>query len=300
MRQWLPPSLQTAPGRQVLHSTASQTLASMVHRLGGQGFAPGLLEDLEPVLPAASWSVYRTGHRCKPTLFMSASRGVPDTTQDCWWAYLSGPYRSDRTWGRSFDEVPLAAPETRLCHVTATEVEGEHRARVYEAHGVAERVSVVEYESDGSVFAVNFYRHQHQRAFSDRQISAFESVAPVLLALTRKHIDLSHTQAPAAAPWHEATGADSAQALALPVDAALAPLAADGLPVLRMRLVRLQAELTDRELDVCARLLQGMTHEGIATDLGLSVPTVKTYRNRAFARLGIHFRNELFARVLGG
>ena len=55
-----------------------------------------------------------------------------------------------------------------------------------------------------------------------------------------------------------------------------------------MRLVRLQAELTDRELDVCARLLQGMTHEGIASDLGLSVPTVKTYRN------------ELFARVLGG
>ena len=57
--------------------------------------------------------------------------------------------------------------------------------------------------------------------------------------------------------------------------------------------------LTDRELDVCARLLQGMTQEGIAADLGLGVPTVKTYRNRAFARLGIHFRNELFAKVLG-
>lgn len=298
MRQWLPPSLQKAPGRQVLHSAASETLASMVHRLGGNGFAPGLLQDLEPVLPAASWSVYRTGHRCKPTLFMSASRGVPDTTQDCWWAYLSGPYRSDRTWGRAFDDIPQAEPQTRLCHVTATEVEGEHRARVYEAHGVAERVSVVEYESDGSVFAVNFYRHLHQQAFSDRQICAFEAVAPVLLALTRKHIDLSHPHQPPVTLWPETT--DGGQALALPADAAPAPLAADGLPVLRMRLVRLQAELTDRELDVCARLLQGMTHEGIASDLGLSVPTVKTYRNRAFARLGIHFRNELFARVLGG
>ncbi|MBT9513435.1 MAG: helix-turn-helix transcriptional regulator [Acidovorax sp.] len=298
MRQWLPPSLQKAPGRQVLHSAASETLASMVHRLGGNGFAPGLLQDLEPVLPAASWSVYRTGHRCKPTLFMSASRGVPDTTQDCWWAYLSGPYRSDRTWGRAFDDIPQAEPQTRLCHVTATEVEGEHRARVYEAHGVAERVSVVEYESDGSVFAVNFYRHLHQQAFSDRQICAFEAVAPVLLALTRKHIDLSHPHQPPVTLWPETT--DGGQALALPADAALAPLAADGLPVLRMRLVRLQAELTDRELDVCARLLQGMTHEGIASDLGLSVPTVKTYRNRAFARLGIHFRNELFARVLSG
>ncbi|MBV7540465.1 helix-turn-helix transcriptional regulator [Acidovorax sp. sic0104] len=304
MRQWLPPSLQTPPGRQVLHSPASQTLASMVHRLGGNNFAPGLLQDLEPVLPAASWSVYRTGQRCKPTLFMSASRGVPDTTQDCWWAYLSGPYRSDRTWGRAFDELPVAQPETRLCHVTASEVQGEHRARVYEAHGVAERVSVVEYESDGSVFAVNFYRHLHQRAFSDRQIGAFESVAPVLLALTRKHIDLSHAHLPAAPAWTEAAAGTppapaAAAAATLPAEASLLPLATDGLPVLRMRLLRLQAELTDRELDVCARLLQGMTHEGIASDLGLGVPTVKTYRNRAFARLGIHFRNELFARVLG-
>lgn len=62
----------------------------------------------------------------------------------------------------------------------------------------------------------------------------------------------------------------------------------------RMRLLQAQPDLTPRELDVCARLLQGMTHEGIACDLCLSLPTVKTYRNRAFARLGIHFRSELF------
>ena len=64
----------------------------------------------------------------------------------------------------------------------------------------------------------------------------------------------------------------------------------------RLRLLR--PDLTAREIDVCVRLLQGMTQEGIAVDLGLGVPTVKTYRNRAFARLGIHFRNELFALML--
>jgi DNA-binding CsgD family transcriptional regulator len=263
-------------------------MAGMVQRLGEPGFASGLLQDLEPVLPAASWSVYRTGQRCKPTLFMSASRGVPDTTQDCWWAYLSGPYRRDRTWGRAFEDVP-AEPLTRLCHVTATEVEGEHRARVYEAHGVAERVSVVDYESDGSVFAVNFYRHQHQAPFRDGQISDFETVAPVLLALARKHISLARPQA---LPLLQEESADQA------VFPALCALP-QGLPALRERLLRLQPDLTDRELDVCARVLQGMTHEGIAADLGLGVPTVKTYRNRAFARMGIHFRNELFAKVLG-
>ncbi len=67
---------------------------------------------------------------------------------------------------------------------------------------------------------------------------------------------------------------------------------------MRERLLELGPELTARELDVCVRLLQGMTHDGIAVDLGVSLTTVKTYRNRAFDRLGIHFRNELFARVL--
>ncbi len=56
--------------------------------------------------------------------------------------------------------------------------------------------------------------------------------------------------------------------------------------------------LTRRELDVCVRLLQGWTYDGVAADMGVTVPSVKTYRARAFDRLGIHFRNELFALVL--
>jgi DNA-binding CsgD family transcriptional regulator len=280
MRQWLPTS-HSEPGTQGRMASAHGAVASIVPRLGGAGFAAGLLQDLSQVLPAASWSVYRTGRHCKPTLFMSAALGVPDTTQDCWWAYLSGPYREDRTWGPALDTTHVQ-PRTRLCHVTAQEVEGEHRARVYEAHGMVERVSVVEHEADGSVFAVNFYRHQHQRAFRDGQIAAFEAVATVLLALTRKHIDLAQPQRQAPEIGMPPTGQYQ-----------------HSLPLLRERLQRLQADLTERELDVCARVLQGMTHEGIAADLGLSLPTVKTYRNRAFARMGIHFRNELFARVLG-
>jgi DNA-binding NarL/FixJ family response regulator len=46
---------------------------------------------------------------------------------------------------------------------------------------------------------------------------------------------------------------------------------------------------------VLQRLLDGLTYDGIAADLGLSVASVKTYRARAFERLGIHFRSQLFA-----
>ncbi len=59
------------------------------------------------------------------------------------------------------------------------------------------------------------------------------------------------------------------------------------------------AALPRREREVCERMLKGWTHEGIAADLGLSAATVKTYRDRAFDRLGIRHRNELFALVAG-
>lgn len=65
------------------------------------------------------------------------------------------------------------------------------------------------------------------------------------------------------------------------------------------RLSSLCMGLTPREVQVCARLLSGMTYEGVAIDLGLCLPTVKTYRIRAFGRLGIHFRSQLYPLALG-
>jgi DNA-binding CsgD family transcriptional regulator len=58
------------------------------------------------------------------------------------------------------------------------------------------------------------------------------------------------------------------------------------------------AALPRRESEVCERLLRGWTHDGVAADLGISPTTVKTYRDRAFERLGIHHRHQLFALAL--
>lgn len=269
MRQW-----QARPDTA---GSQGAVLGDMIRALGEPGFQSAVLDKVQPLLPAASWSVYRTGRQCAPALYLSASRGIPDRTRDCWWAYLSGPYLHDRSFDT--DEPPAAAP--RLCHVMAQEIPADHRARVYEAHGMLERVSVVAQESD-AVFAVNFYRHEHQAPFSDRQIAAFEGSAAALLELARKHVALA---APAR-PQAPAPAADGR------------PLATMPPGRLRERLLELEGGLTTRELDVCVRLLQGMTQDGIAADLGLGLTTVKTYRNRAFARLGIHFRNELFVRAL--
>ncbi len=259
MRHWMPAATPTS------HS-ASGVLAPVIEAMARADFPATLLQRLRLVVPGTSLSVYRTGTAGPPRRYMGASHRQPDTTRDCWRAYASGPWRRDQTLTQG---ATLAHDGPLVCHVTASEVSAEHRAKVYDAHAMAERVSVVRRDADASVFAINLYRHAEQRPFSDAQLAGFAELAPALLAITRKHLDVLGMLERGAEP--------------------------QPLPLVRRQLQMLHPRLTARELDVCERILRGMTDEGIAADLQLGLPTVRTYRNRAFRRLGISFRNELFA-----
>lgn len=57
-------------------------------------------------------------------------------------------------------------------------------------------------------------------------------------------------------------------------------------------------ELTPREADVLARIADGRTNPEIAAELFLTVPTVKSYVNQVFAKLGVRTRAEAVALVL--
>jgi len=72
------------------------------------------------------------------------------------------------------------------------------------------------------------------------------------------------------------------------------PSAAAGAPDVRQRF----PELTPREADVLTRIAEGRTNPEIATELFLTVPTVKSYVNQVFTKLGVRSRAEAVARVL--
>jgi len=147
-----------------------------------------------------------------------------------------------------------------LVHWHAKEIPHAHRESIYSRHGLTERLSVVCRNADESLLAVNLYRNDEQPAYSDQEMAAVGNSADLLLSCVLRHVSLS-----GATPRN---------------DAAL-------------------GVLTKREREVCERMLKGISYEGIAADLGVSAGTVKTYRDRAFERLGIHHRNELFALISG-
>lgn len=57
-------------------------------------------------------------------------------------------------------------------------------------------------------------------------------------------------------------------------------------------------ELTPREADVLERIAEGRSNPEIAAELFLTVPTVKSYVNQVFAKLGVRSRAEAVALVL--
>lgn len=258
-------------------SAVAAAQMGLVDAIGRGGFAQLALAALQPAVQAMSWSVYTLHHGQAPVLHLSATQEGVDHTRDCFAAYARGLYLRDS----SFDRVRRQPrPETPLITWMAADAapNRDHREAIYRAHQLRERLSVAALQADGSLLAVNLYHHEPQGPFSPAERERFQDLAGLLHTAVRRQLDLAAAAVPAW-PCAMAEG-QLPQALGTP----------------RERLLAAAPGLTPRELDVCERLLRGWSHDGVAADLGLSLATVKTYRARAFTRLGLHFRSELFAR----
>jgi len=242
---------------------SATALAGVIACIGELDFATRGLERLNQALCLGWWSVYQLFDQGPPVMHLSASFGVADGTLESWQAYRSGLYRRDRTFAEAKDV--LDGSGQALMHWHAHEMPAPQRAQIYTRHRLRERVSLIHADAQG-LLAVNVYRHEAHPRFNDGEVDLLRALGLPLLACVRRHLqDVA------------------ACAKAAPADESGSVL--DGLP--------------RREREVCERLLRGWTHEGVAADLCLSPATVKTYRDRAFERLGIHHRNELFARAIG-
>ncbi len=268
MNIWtLPESSQTS-------DIAHATLISMIPYVGSPAFTTNALAEVNNAFHAGSWSVYRIFGEAPPICYLSNSFRRRDTTGACFSAYRGGLYHRDR----SFETLrgSRSLPHLKVIHLAAGEVPNpEQRLAIYERYQLRERLSVAKSCTDGSILSVNLYRHSDQDGFRDRDLEIFRNLAPGLFALVDRQIQLCR-----------------------PIPAARGASGEARHEAHRRALQRLAPKMPERELEVCTRLLRGMSHDGIACDLGIGATTVKTYRNRAFARLDIHHNNELFALVL--
>lgn len=311
MQVWKIPSSDTRALAPAVHRSPAAAMAleradavaGLVDCIARDDFGLRALSRLNGALPVAWWSVYKVFRDQPPTLFALGQYGVPAIALECFRVYRAGPYRHDKAFLQARDEARCAASgHAVLAHCVADDFGSVHREKIYQRHSLSERLSLVsampergrgghtdgrgDGGGDGELLAINLYRHRAQPSFSAAEIDTVFDLAGPMMAVVRRHLDLR----PGITEWAPES-----------VASATASIATDPAPLRAgERLRRLCPALSEREIQVCERLLRGWTFEGIAADMRLSVTTVKTYRNRAFGRLDIHFRNQLFGLVLGG
>jgi DNA-binding CsgD family transcriptional regulator len=251
------------------------TFPGLVRALGEPGFERALLDALHAGVGAAHLSIIAFDRRLLPQLIAAESPGGATLARSAGRAYFGSLfYRHDPNRGAlAVRPVGAGGEAPLLLRLAARDItDRAWRQQIYERFGLEERLSLLGF-AGAHWLALNLYRSKADGAFTDAQVGALREAGALLLELVARHYAL---RPPAA--WRRS---------------ARPPVA-----LLEELLGRIDARLTRRQVQVCARALLGMTNVAIGLDLGVRVPTVATLRQRAYATLNISGLNELFGLCL--
>ncbi|MBL8502526.1 MAG: helix-turn-helix transcriptional regulator [Rhodocyclaceae bacterium] len=245
------------------------SIEGLISDLGTESFRAGLYGYLEHLAGADHVSLLRFDADGRARLVCAASRPRWRFPQDAQRAYLEQFHAQDPNRG-VFAARPQPGAQVR--RLRREQVPGaDYRHYCYDAARLVDRLSVLCGDGGGG-YALNLYRGRERGAFAEGEAARLHGQASLLAALCVKHDRLCLER-----------GDDAA---------------AQGIDGHAARLAHLQRGLSRRELAVAARVLAGMTSEGIALDLGIGLQSVLTYRKRAYAKLGVSGQRQLFALAL--
>ncbi|WP_020656759.1 helix-turn-helix transcriptional regulator [Massilia niastensis] len=144
----------------------------------------------------------------------------------------------------------------------------DYRVACYDHIGIIDRLAALVQVGKGQWVSTNLYRDRSDGCFTSAEVQRFLGLAPLFASCAARHY---------------ASDIDG--------ETIYRSLISDGID-------ELCPQLTMREREVLLRILDGVTTERIAEDLQIRPTTVITYRTRAYEKLGVSSRRELFATVL--
>lgn len=239
-------------------------MGGLVDAIGGPSFPGELLRFLNRESGAEHFCVFRLGKPAPLPIVFDSIAGrqfvLDQSTR-----YLSGGcWRQDPTLDAA--RLCVSMGEASMLRLDVERLpHGDLRDGVYA--NVRERIMICG-GARGNAFGLSVLRSSREGLFDGGSLRRIRQVARTLLALVGKHSEL-----------------------AFGVQRVSSTLAS--LEKIEDNIVACSADLPRREVQVCARILYGLSGGGIALDLGISEQTVMTYRKRAYDRLGIATQREL-------
>ncbi len=247
------------------HNSEFTHFIDLVALMGRTDFDSSLLTYLNQWIQSKHFSILRIKDE-QPALLLCGTQDESYTVPwNCGQSYVKRYHHYDALYQELFSK-DVQQHQTITGHLTADDIIfSPYRQEIYEKNGLIQRLCGFYRDEDNHPILFNLYRHKDQGFYPDREIENFDKIIPALAKMIQGHLALkekSHYK-------------DFKQLLMIQ-----------------------QPSLTMQELEVCSRILKGMSYVGIASDLGLKESTVKTYRNRAFDKMGIHFKSQLFSMFL--
>lgn len=242
--------------------TVAPDLVSVVGALGSVEFGPALGRYVESLSAVDYCCTYRVGRRA--LVSVSLSRPDDAAAREHVWTYVDGElWRHDPALmkGRA-----LMQQTTHVAvHMAPAEVtDSALRSNVYPA--LVDRLLICD-QGDNGFFSMSLLRWYPSAPFTAAELARVTAQAPMLMALVGKHAEIVALQQDQrdAMDSLEATERCFADMCAMPL----------------------------RERQVCARIVFGHATSMICSDLNVGAETVKSYRRRAYNRLGVNDEREL-------
>lgn len=261
-------------------SLPAVALRTLIQALGTPDFPQYLLHSMEALVGVRHMAIVAFDDKLVAHIAAAESTGRLEVAKAAGKIYQRSLfYRYDpNVSAMQGDAANHAADESGgdeplLLRLRAREIrDQEYREKIFDQFKLVDRLSILEHSS-GHWHAINFYRESSAGEFAPADIAAFRESSGVIAALVARHFAILPSSV-----------AQSTRRASVEMFEALVG--------------GLDAKLTTRQVQVCARALMGMTNVAVGLSLGIQVPTVATLRKRAYATLRISSLNELFALCL--
>jgi len=252
-----------APG-----SSSAVDLAQVVEALGTPGFSRALHEYLRKGVSAKLLFAYAIRPEDDGAIHLmteTLSARMRSRAKDAARTYAGTDFRTDKTL-REVRQEKSPGPTVRLHHVEDFE-DRDFRERYFERFGNREEIAVFDGEGPELLYIGLCAEH-----FSDEEQDFVRQQASLILALMQKHRQIV-----------EATAANAERP--------------SEFEQIHAMLMEHPCGLTSREAEICVLVAKGYSSEAIALNLNISQHTVATHRKRAYAKLRVSSKAELFAQI---
>jgi len=247
-------------------------LSQCIDSIGTRKF-PRCLVDALKSLADFDYSVVFAYYQCEKPLCLfdtfSAEKRVVFVDD-----YLKGPYLLDpffKACGRKVD-----AGLYRLRDIAPDRFyQSEYYRSYYIQTGLSEEICYTFYLPKGVAIAISLMRSGERSRFSAREFRLLDSVAPIVVSLAQRH-------------WQDIPEKFDVETI---VDEPHQDRALIENTVSTL----FSQRITPRETQVVAQVLEGHSSDSIATNLGISVGTVRIHRRNIYAKLRISSQQELFS-----